>query len=158
MFPSRPVAIFLAASVILAVTAAHAEAPLPQAKTPEEVGMSSAQLKRLEAVSQAHVESGVLAGAHMLVVRKGKIAWQARLGHRDSAAKDAMPADAIFRIYSMTKPIVSVAAMMLVEEGRLQISDPVAKYLPEIGSMKVGVEEPLGLEGKPALELPSCAP
>ena len=73
------------------------------------------------------------------------------MGYRDRAAKDPMRQDAIFRIYSMTKPIVSVAAMMLVEEGRMQVSDPVSKYLPEIGRMKVGVEKVEA--GKPVLEL-----
>src|SRR5215471_16171551 len=153
MFPSRPIILSLALSAILGASAAHAEAPLPQAKTPEEVGMSSAQFKRIEAVSQAHVDAGVLPGVHMLVARKAKIAWQARLGYRDREARDAIPADALFRIYSMTKPVTSVAAMMLVEEGRLQISDPVSKYLPEIAEMKVGTEDPIGPEGKPTLTL-----
>jgi CubicO group peptidase (beta-lactamase class C family) len=146
------VAIVLSTISVGSVSSVRAEAPLPLAKTPEEVGLSSAQFKRIESVSQAHVDAGILPGAHMLVVRKGKIAWQARLGHRDRDAKDAMPEDAIFRIYSMTKPITSVAAMMLVEEGRLQVYEPVTKYLPEIGAMKVGTEKPSG-EGKPTLEL-----
>ena len=73
------------------------------------------------------------------------------MGYRDRAAKDPMRQDAIFRIYSMTKPIVSVAAMMLVEEGRMQVSDPVSKYLPDIARMKVGVEKVEA--GKPVLEL-----
>ena len=136
----------------LFAASARAEAPVPTAKTPEEVGMSSERLKRLEAVSQAHVDAGILPGAQMLVARKGKIAWQAQLGWRDRDTKEPMPADAIFRIYSMTKPITSVALMMLVEEGRLQISDPVAKFLPEIAEMKVGTEKP-SAEGKPTLEL-----
>jgi CubicO group peptidase (beta-lactamase class C family) len=149
---ARQIAVAFAALAILAGHSARADAPLPLAKTPEEVGMSSTQLKRIEAVSQAHVESGVLPGVQMLVVRKGKIAWQARLGYRDRDVKDAMPPDALFRIYSMTKPVTSVAAMMLVEEGRLQIFDPVAKFLPEIAEMKVGTEKPVA-EGKPTLEL-----
>jgi CubicO group peptidase (beta-lactamase class C family) len=73
-------------------------------------------------------------------------------GKRDPAVGDPMKADAIFRIYSMTKPIVSVAVMQMVEEGRLQVSDPVAKFLPEIGKMKVGTER-VGLDGRPALHL-----
>jgi CubicO group peptidase (beta-lactamase class C family) len=117
-----------------------AEPILPAAATPEEVGLSSAQLARIETVTQRHIETGLVPGAVMLVARRGKVAWTKTLGFRDRAAKDPMQPDSIFRIYSMTKPIVSVAAMMLVEEGRLQINDPVAKYLPEIGQMKVGVE------------------
>jgi len=149
---TRQIAVAFAALAILAGHSARADAPLPLAKTPEEVGMSSTQLKRIEAVSQAHVESGILPGVQMVVVRKGKIAWQARLGYRDRDVKDAMPPDALFRIYSMTKPVTGVAAMMLVEEGRLQIFDPVAKFLPEIAEMKVGTEKPAA-EGKPTLEL-----
>ena len=149
---ARPVVLAIAISTVLVMPSAYGQAPLPTAKSPEEVGLSSAQLKRIEAVSQAHVDSGVLPGVQMLVARQGKIAWQARLGHRDRDAKDAMPADALFRIYSMTKPVTSVAAMMLVEEGRLQIFEPVTKYLPEIAEMKVGTEKPAA-EGKPTLEL-----
>jgi len=134
-------------------TAAQAEGPaLPRAATPEEVGLSSAQLKRLEEVTQKHVDSGLVPGAVMLVARRGKIAWQATLGKRDLAAGDAMKPDSIFRIYSMSKPIVSVAVMQMVEEGKLQVSDPVAKFLPEIGKMKVGTEV-LGADGRPVLRL-----
>jgi CubicO group peptidase (beta-lactamase class C family) len=129
----------------------RAEPVLPAAATPEEVGLSSAQLARIEAVTQRHIETGLVPGAVMLVARRGKIAWTRTMGFRDRAAKDAMRADSIFRIYSMTKPIVSVAAMMLVEEGRMQINDPVAKYLPEIGQMKVGVEA--YEDGKATLQL-----
>ena len=133
----------LCALLLLAFVTAgpgRAEPVLPMAATPEEVGLSSAQLARIEAVTQRHIETGLVPGAVMLVARRGKIAWTRTMGFRDRAAKDPMRPDSIFRIYSMTKPIVSVAAMMLVEEGRMQISDPVAKYLPEIGKMKVGVE------------------
>jgi CubicO group peptidase (beta-lactamase class C family) len=119
---------------------ASAESVLTTAAIPEEVGLSSEQLARIEAVTQKHIDSGVAPGAVMLVARRGKIAWYKSMGYRDRAAKDAMRQDAIFRIYSMTKPIVSVAAMMLVEEGRMQVSDPVSKYLPDIARMKVGVE------------------
>ena len=144
-----------AGAVLLACLAfagrASAESVLSMATMPEEVGLSSDQLARIEAVTQKHIDSGVVPGAVMLVARRGKIAWYKSMGFRDRAAKDAMRQDAIFRIYSMTKPIVSVAAMMLVEEGRLQVSDPVAKYLPDIAHMKVGVEKVEA--GKPVLEL-----
>jgi CubicO group peptidase (beta-lactamase class C family) len=133
----------LCALLLLAFVTAgtgRAEPVLPTAATPEEVGLSSAQLARIEAVTQRHIEAGLVPGAVILVGRRGKIAWTKTMGFRDRAAKDPMRPDSIFRIYSMTKPIVSVAAMMLVEEGRMQINDPVAKYLPEIGQMKVGVE------------------
>lgn len=131
---------------------AYGEMPLPLADKPEDVGLSSAQLDRIEAVTRQHIDAGLVPGAVMLVARHGKIAWFKTMGHRDRGAGDPMRPEAIFRIYSMTKPIVSVAAMMLVEEGRMQISDPVAQFLPEIGKMQVGTEKN-DPAGKPTLEL-----
>ena len=126
--------------------------PVPMAGKPEEVGLSSAQLKRLEAVDQAEHRRRAdarrrHAGGAARQDRVGVGAGQARPG-----ADDPMKFDSIFRIYSMTKPIVSLALMQLVEEGRLQVSDPVAKYLPEIGKMKVGTEV-TGVDGRPTLRL-----
>jgi CubicO group peptidase (beta-lactamase class C family) len=142
----------LALAVLGVATAAHAEnGVLPMAGKPEDVGLSSAQLKRLEEATQKHVDSGLVPGAVMLVARRGKIAWVSTLGKRDVAAGDAMKPDAIFRIYSMTKPIVSVAVMQMVEEGKLQVSDPVSKFLPEIGKMKVGTEKVV--DGRAVLQL-----
>src|SRR6476646_6285693 len=134
-----------------AIQTVRAETPVPMAGKPEEVGLSSAQLKRLEEVTKKHIEDGLVPGAVMLVARRGKIAWLNVQGKRDPAQPDPMKLDSIFRIYSMTKPIVSVTLMQLVEEGRLQITDPVSKYLPEIGNMKVGTEATV--DGKPALQL-----
>ena len=145
---------FTLAALALAslIGTAHAQLPLPMAASPEEVGLSSAQFKKIEAVTKAHIDDGLMPGAVMLVARRGKVAWVSVQGKRDAAAPDAMKQDSIFRIYSMTKPIVSVTLMQLVEEGRLQISDPVSKYLPEIGKMKVGTEAP-GPDGRPVLHL-----
>jgi CubicO group peptidase (beta-lactamase class C family) len=137
--------------ILAAMVGSWADPVLPVAAAPEDVGLSSSQLARIEATTQKYVDSGLVPGAVMLVARRGKIAWTRTLGFRDRAAKDPMRPDSIFRIYSMTKPIVSVAAMMLVEEGKMQVSDPVSKYLPEIGRMKVGVETSEG--GKPVLQL-----
>jgi len=144
----------LALALVAIATGARAETPLalPMAATPEEVGLSSAQLKRLEAVTKQHIDSGLLPGAVMLVARRGKVAWLSVQGKRDPATPDPMKADSIFRIYSMTKPIVSVAVMQMVEEGRLQVTDPVAKFLPDIGKMKVGTEK-AGADGTPTLLL-----
>jgi len=146
--------IILALVAAAVATGARAESPLalPMAATPEEVGLSSAQLKKLEAVTKQHIDDGLVPGAVMLVARRGKVAWLSVQGKRDPAGGEAMKADSIFRIYSMTKPIVSIALMQMVEEGKLQISDPVAKYLPEIGRMKVGTEV-TGADGKPVLHL-----
>lgn len=147
----KTVLVFALAAI---ATGAHAEAPLalPMAATPEEVGLSSAQFKRLEAVTRQHIDSGLVPGAVMLVARRGKVAWLSVQGKRDPATPDPMKADSIFRIYSMTKPIVSVVLMQMVEEGRLQVSDPVAKFLPEIGRMKVATEK-VGADGTPSLLL-----
>lgn len=142
----------LALVTLVVAGPALAEVTLPLAQSPEDVGLSSSQLARIEAVTQKHIEAGLVPGAVVLVVRKDKVAWHKTLGMRDRNANDPMRPDAIFRIYSMTKPIVSVAVMMLVEEGRLQISDPVSQYLPEMAHMKVGIES-TDESGKPALEL-----
>jgi CubicO group peptidase (beta-lactamase class C family) len=126
--------------------------PLPMARTPESVGVSSEKLAAIEAVTQKHIDEETVAGAVILVARKGEIAWFKTLGYRDRPAKDPMKPDAIFRIYSMTKPIVTAVAMMQVEEGKLALDDPVAKYLPELAAMRVGTEKK-DANGKVSLEM-----
>lgn len=112
--------------------------PLPQA-VPEDVGLSSAGLARLGNVIQDEIARGRVPGAVALVARHGRIAYFERFGVRDPASEGPMADDSIFRIYSMTKPIVSVAAMMLWEAGRFLLSDPIGKYLPELANPKVAV-------------------
>src|SRR4051794_2684118 len=124
-------------------------ASLPVCK-PEDVGLSSAALGRLSAALQDRVASGHLPGAVALVARHGKVAWQEAFGVRDPADGAPMGTDAIFRIYSMTKPLVSVGIMMLWEEGRLMLSDPIEKYLPALASPRVGVIEGQTLRDVPA--------
>ena len=126
-------------------------APLPQS-SPEEVGMSSERLGRLDAAMQKAVESGELPGAVVLIARDGQLVYAKSFGWQDRDRKIPMRTDSIFRLYSMTKPVVSVAAMMLVEEGRLGLQEPVSKYIPEFKDMKVGVES-TDAEGKPVLKL-----
>ena len=111
---------------------------LPTAR-PEEVGLSRAALQRLTDAMEREIAAGHAPGMSMLIARHGKVAFAQSLG---ALRPDGPPmsADAIFRIYSMTKPIVSVAAMTLVEEGRLLISDPLAKYIPAFAKTMVGVE------------------
>ncbi len=122
----------------LFVSLAHG-APLPVA-LPEDVGMSSERLERLTALMQRAVDSGELPGAVVMLARDGKLLYSRAFGWQNKAAGIRMRDDSIFRIYSMTKPVVSVAAMMLVEEGRLALNEPVAKYIPEFSDMKVGVD------------------
>ena len=121
---------------------------LPTAK-PEDVGLAPAGLARLETVMQREVDSKRLPGVTMLIARQGKIAWRGNVGALRPGGP-AMRGDAIFRIYSMTKPIVSVALMMLVEEGRLFIADPLAKFIPEFADVQVGVERTGKLELVPS--------
>ncbi|HEY8470037.1 MAG TPA: serine hydrolase domain-containing protein [Longimicrobiales bacterium] len=111
---------------------------LPRA-TPEEVGLSSARLERLTATFRRYVEEERLAGAVILIARKGKVPYFEAFGYRDREAGAPMTTDAIFRIASQTKAIVSVAVMMLQEEGALLITDPVGKYLPEFRNTTVAV-------------------
>jgi CubicO group peptidase (beta-lactamase class C family) len=111
---------------------------LPQA-SPQETGFCPQHSARLMAVLQSEVERQRLPGAVALIARHGKLALFESVGALDPATGTAMPLDAIFRIYSMTKPIVSVAAMMLMEQGKLLLSDQVFKYLPEFATQQVAV-------------------
>jgi CubicO group peptidase (beta-lactamase class C family) len=136
---------------LLLSTAAQAQS-LPSAK-PEEVGLSSERLGKLTARLKADVEKSVIPGAIVLVARHGKIALFETIGMLNPETKAPMTRDGIFRIYSMSKPITSVSAMILFEEGKLALSDPVSKYIPKLGGLKVGVEKPDPSGGKPTLEL-----
>jgi CubicO group peptidase (beta-lactamase class C family) len=143
-------------AALLCVTAAGAAfaQSLPSAK-PEQVGLSPERLQRLTDVIKADVDKRVIPGAVVLVARHGKIAFFETVGVRDPATKVPMTKDTIFRIYSMSKPITSVAAMVLWEDGKFNLAEPVSKYIPQMGSLKVGVEKPDPSGGQPTLELVS---
>src|ERR1700683_1588263 len=119
--------------------------PLPRA-TPEDIGLSTAGLARLGRVMQDEVQRGRVPGAVALIARRGQLAYYESFGQRDPVSGAPMALDSIFRIYSMTKPIVSVAAMMLWEQGRFLLSDPIEKYLPELGGRKVAVDHGAKIE------------
>ena len=102
---------------------------LPTAK-PESVGMSSERLAKIGAVLQQEVNDKKLPGAVVMVARKGKLVYSTAMGSLNNSTGNAMSTDAVFRIYSMTKPLVSTALMMLVEDGKVQLTDPVSKFLP----------------------------
>ena len=104
---------------------------------PETIGLSSERLSRIRPVMQTFVGRRKIAGAITLVARHGKIAHLECIGLMDCEASKPMQPDTIFRIYSMTKPITSVALLMLVEQGRLLLTDPVSKYIPAFKAMKV---------------------
>jgi len=135
IWTGRFAALWLALAVSFA-TLAVAQTPLPLAK-PEEVGMSSQRLAKIHAALKKEADEGSFRGAVVMVARKGKLVYQDAVGMQ--TASKPMTADAIFRIYSMTKPLVSVAAMMLVEDGTLQLTDPVGKFLPGFDKMQVSV-------------------
>jgi CubicO group peptidase (beta-lactamase class C family) len=124
--------------------------PLPLA-APEDIGLSSARLARLGAVIAGEIERGRVPGAVALVARRGRVGYFESFGQRDAVAGAPMAKDAIFRIYSMTKPITSVAAMMLWEDGRFLLGDPIAKYLPDLAGLDVAVERDGVLERVPAV-------
>jgi CubicO group peptidase (beta-lactamase class C family) len=98
--------------------------------------MSGRRLERIKPAMQAYIDRGVYAGISTLVARRGKIVHAAEVGWRDKEAKAPMKADTIFRLYSMTKPIVCAALMTLYEEGRVRLIDPVANYVPAFGAVK----------------------
>ena len=113
-------------------------ADLPRTR-PEAVGLSSERLDNIRKVLGAKVDAGEIPGYVALVARKGKIAYFDAYGVQNPNTRKPMSRDAIFRIYSMTKPVTSVAALMLVEEGKMKLSDPVSMYLPELANLQVAV-------------------
>ena len=114
---------------------------LPRAK-PETVGMSSARLARIGEVLRADIERGRIPGAVLAIARKGRIVYFEAFGYRDKAAGVPMTKDAIFSIASMTKPMVTVGALQLYEQGRALIDDPLSKYLPQFANMQVARMDP----------------
>ncbi len=110
-----------------------------QTVKPESVGLSSARLERLKGVMQQYVDKGIFAGIVTLIARQGQVAQLESFGWQDLETKRPMNAGTIFRIYSMSKPVTSAAAMILCEEGRLRLSDPLSRYLPEFKDARVMV-------------------
>ena len=129
------------AALALSITAVASAQGLPKAQSPEEVGFSAARLKRLSDRINEGVKAGELPGAVVLIARNGKVVMHEAFGFRDKDAKAPMKTDAIFRIASMTKPIVAVSALMLMEEGKLSLADPVSKYIPAFADTKVAVKK-----------------
>src|ERR1700761_9041004 len=125
---------------LLASTAAYADDPLPRAK-PEEVGFSGERLARIDSVLKADIEAGRIPGAVIAIARHGKLVKLDAFGFRDKAANIAMTTDTIFNIASMTKPMTTVGALLLYEQGKLLIDDPLSKYFPKFADMKVAVRD-----------------
>jgi CubicO group peptidase (beta-lactamase class C family) len=113
--------------------------PLPQAR-PESLGLSQLRLQRMSDAFKREIDKGTIPGVTIMVARHGQIGWFDALGRQSPAASAPMAQNSIFRIFSMTKPIVSVGIMMLLEEGQFLLNDPIAKFIPEFANQKVGVE------------------
>jgi len=121
-------------------------APSPTAK-PEEVGLSSERLQRVTQMIERRIAAGDVAGAVAIVARKGKVVHHIAQGVMDLESRQPMTTGSMFRIASMTKPVIGVAIMMLVEEGKLHLNDPVSRHIPEFADMKVAVARPAGGRG-----------
>ena len=144
--------------VLVAVTALYLEPAAAEREVardlamadPVELGISTERLQRLDAGMQGMVDDGKLAGVVTMLARHGKVAFVDVAGVQDVDTGAAMARDSIFRIYSMSKPITGVAMMMLYEEGKWRLNDPVSKYIPAFADLKVHVgERP---DGSPRLE------
>jgi CubicO group peptidase (beta-lactamase class C family) len=122
------------ATVVLLATAVSAETVAP-----EGVGLSSERLRRIDELVQRNIDAGEIAGAVTLVARNGRVAHLAAHGVMDVASKKPMQADTIFRIASMSKPVAAVAILMLMEDGKVRLNDPVAKFIPAFGELEVAV-------------------
>ena len=117
-------------------TASGQAQEIPRA-TPESVGLSSEGLEAVTRKLQEHVDAGDIAGVVAAVMRHGKLVYQEAFGRRDLESGSPMPEDALFRMYSMTRPITSLAAMILWEEGKFQLDEPIKRYLPEFEKQRV---------------------
>jgi CubicO group peptidase (beta-lactamase class C family) len=116
---------------------------VPTATKPEEVGFSSERLQRVHDAVQRHIDAKELSGVVTLVARKGRVAHFEAQGLMDIESKKPMPKDGIFRLASMSKPITGAAVMMLIEEGKVRLTDPVSRFIPEFkGLNKVAVPKP----------------
>src|SRR6266852_57872 len=131
----------LLALLIVAFAVGWPSAGRAESPSPVSASFSREKLQRVGDYIRNEIATGKIPGAILLIQQHGKSVYFQNFGVRDVATRLPMTADAIFRIYSMSKPIASVAAMMLVEDGKLSLDDPVAKYIPAFAGVKVGVEK-----------------
>ncbi|MFM7633215.1 MAG: serine hydrolase domain-containing protein [Betaproteobacteria bacterium] len=122
--------------LLVSVATTVSSAELPTA-TPQSQGMSKERLARVRGAIEAEINNSRMPGAVVLVARRGAVVHAESLGWQDKDAGTPMKRDTIFRAYSMTKPLVSVVTMMLVEEGKLQLTDPVSKFFPSLANLQV---------------------
>ncbi|CAG2158379.1 hypothetical protein LMG31506_06343 [Cupriavidus yeoncheonensis] len=127
---------------------------LEHAETPEEVGLCARRLQVIASVLNADVDRCKIPGAVVLLARNGRIAWHEAIGFEDAGESPRpMLRHSVFRIAAMTRPVVGVAALMLMEEGRLALTDPVERFIPEFARLQVGVESTNAGTGKRQLKL-----
>jgi CubicO group peptidase (beta-lactamase class C family) len=144
-------ALLLALSLLISTAVAET----PRAK-PDDVGISSQRLQRINELMQRQIDAGNISGAVTLVARNGKIAHLAAQGLMDIETRKPMATDSMFRIMSMTKPVVGVATLMMIEEGKVRLNDPISRFIPQFKEIKVGVLQgnqpapaPAGQRGAP---------
>src|SRR4030081_2649571 len=137
------------ALLVVAIAVGWPNVGWAESPSPASASFSRAKLQRVGDYIRNEIATGKIPGAIILIQQHGQPVYFENFGVRDVASKRPMTADTIFRLYSMSKPITSVAAMMLVEEGKLRLDDPVSKYIPAFADVKVGV----GKRGEPALVL-----
>ena len=137
LLPPSPRLALAAALFAAASLSGNAKAQWLARAAPEDVGLSSAALARIQPALQAYVDSGKLAGVLAVVVRHGKVAYVQAVGRANAEKEGPLSPDALFRIYSMTTPVTAVAAMQLVDQGKLRLDDPVSKYIPAFSDARV---------------------
>jgi len=138
--------------LLVLISAGISAQNLPTTKA-ENVGLSSERLARIGNWMQGEVNAKRVPGAIVMVVRQGKVAYYEQVGQQDTVSQRPMARDSLFRIYSMTKPLVSVATMMLVEEGKITLETPISRYIPAFANSKVGVEKVNPVTGVKSMEL-----
>ena len=146
----------LCAGISLGILLAGAALPAAAQSPGVIAGMSSERLARLDEHFHRYVDDGVISGVVTYIVRRGEVVHQDAYGLADIAAKRRMSQDTYFYLYSMTKPVTSVALLILYEEGRFQLDDPIAQYLPELADLKLYAGE--GNDGDMILEDPTRQP
>jgi len=134
------IALLFACSAVTALS--FAASTSTSSARPEDEGLSTQRLRHVAELVQRHIDVGSFSGAVTLVARNGRIVYHEAAGTMDVEAKKPMSKDAIFRIMSMTKPIIGVATMMMIEEGKVHLQDPIAKFIPEWANMTVAVAQP----------------
>src|SRR5713101_3542230 len=142
------------ALLIAAIIAGRPSEGYAEQPSPVPASFSQGGLQRVGDYIRNEIATGKIPGAILLIQQHGQPVYFENFGVRDVATQLRMTPDTIFRLYSMSKPITSVAVMMLVEEGRLRLDDPASKYIPAFADLKVGVQKS-GENGKPALALES---